>query len=349
MSAAPCTPCDTPLFSTHHLAPDVVVHLIWEGAYNADRSFMGLPTDFEQFQFGCCLVQLQGGINVLLDTGCGSIDLASACPYFSEPPPNPLLQTLKRQFGVSPEDIQIVIHSHLHGDHIGNNIKVSETDSSTEVPSFPNAKHYVHRDEWEYATKKFATVIGGVSCRGTCPWEGVVKRKFAPLLDADMLRLIYSDGRLDPEAPPQIEVFQSPGHTPGHLGIRIRSSVDKECTAVYIGDALHVPAQVPNPELSPWFDCCLWPNNMATRMWPLKLQLKLAANHLFGVQTGWTRSTGVQARRKLLGALADDGALLLSPHFPTPGMGRVTRKEEGSSFTYAPLTSTEAVTVEVQG
>ncbi len=65
--------------------------------------------------------------------------------------------------------------------------------------------------------------------------------------------------------------------------------------------------------------------------WP---QAKCAAHSLLGLATAWNRRTAVEARTALLRRVADDGALLLSPHFPAPGMGTVVWA--GDSFAYEP-------------
>ena len=162
---------------------------------------------------------------------------------------------------------------------------------------------------------------------------------FAPLAAAGQLALIDGDGVVDATRAPQLEVLSAAGHTPGHLAVALRSAVAAEAaaSAVYVGDALHLPAQVAHPGWSPSnFDCCGWPARRAFRAWPWRLQAQCALHSLGGFSTGWNRQSAVTTRKELLGRIADQGALLLSPHFPAPGMGRVARVGSGA-FEYAPL------------
>ena len=83
--------------------------------------FLALGDDAAQhLQFGCCLLRVRG--TYVLDTACGTL-------------PHSLVDTLRDDFGVSPDDVRVVVHTHLHADHIGNNVYADGTDR----PAFPNA------------------------------------------------------------------------------------------------------------------------------------------------------------------------------------------------------------------
>ena len=88
---------------------------------------------------------------------------------------------------------------------------------------------------------------------------------------------------------------------------------------VYVGDALHVPAQVGRPEWSPHFDCCCWMGPRAAAAWTEGMRRSAAEGG------SWHATASVEQRVRLLEQLAADSALLLSPHFPAPGMGEVCR------------------------
>ena len=96
------------------------------------------------------------------------------------------------------------------------------------------------------------------------------------------------------------------GHTPGLQAARLESNGRK---AYYIGDALHQTIQFGHPEWSPIFD--------------------------------WDGVQGGASRRKLLDRVAEEEALLLSPHLPFPGVGRVLR--QGAAFEFS------AVDLEAKG
>lgn len=266
-----CLPCATPTVVTHRLAVDITVHLIYEGAYNSLLKFPQL-TDVNssvavskeqheaphltpdglrhrQMQFGCCLLQLEtaaGTKHVLLDTACSDIHPPG---YLDGVPPHPLLPTLEAEIGVSRNDIVAVVHSHTHPDHIGNNIVQASPGGgdAAYAPAFPNAKHYLSQAEFEYAYNE-----------PQCPWHKEVHRRFDPLMQAGMVHLLDSSGPVDEEALPHLKILMTQGHTIGHVTVLISSLAEPGTSAMYIGDALHFPAQVSNPFWSPTWDCCLW-------------------------------------------------------------------------------------------
>jgi len=128
-------------------------------------------------------------------------------------------------FGLRPKLITHIVLSHLHYDHAAGS---SFTDSSVSTqPTFPNAKYYVQKREWDYAVSR-------VGNSKTTREMGVGYR-----LD-DMYRL-YADGRLIlleedlTELIPGIKLIWTGGHTPGHQIIRIE---DNNKIMYYLGDLL---------------------------------------------------------------------------------------------------------------
>src|ERR1035437_4019238 len=71
---------------------------------------------------------------VLLDTGCGGS---------MQPTTGKLLQNMQAD-GITASEIDTIIHTHAHSDHIGGN-----TDANGQ-PVFPNARHFIHKKEWTY-------------------------------------------------------------------------------------------------------------------------------------------------------------------------------------------------------
>lgn len=87
---------------------------------------------------------LTDGVNrVMVDTGGVPADGVHFMPYFQEP--DQTVEGALSKVGVDPKDINIVINSHFHWDHMGNN------------HLFPNAKHYVQRAEYQYALAPIPT------------------------------------------------------------------------------------------------------------------------------------------------------------------------------------------------
>ena len=128
--------------------------------------------------------------------------------------------------GYEPEDIDIVLCTHLHFDHVGwNTIMVD----GQWVPTFPNARYLFGRTEYEYwdSGAEGAAVTFGDAVR--------------PVLEAGLADLVGSDHAVTDE----ISLEPSPGHTPGHVSVRI-SSAGQE--AVITGDLVHHPVQFSAPE-----------------------------------------------------------------------------------------------------
>ncbi len=128
--------------------------------------------------------------------------------------------------GYEPEDIDIVLCTHLHFDHVGwNTIMVD----GHWVPTFPNARYLFNRTEYEYwdSGAEGAAITFGDAVR--------------PVLEAGLADLVGSDHAVTGE----ISLEPSPGHTPGHVSVRI-SSAGQE--AVITGDLVHHPVQFVAPE-----------------------------------------------------------------------------------------------------
>lgn len=330
----------TPLHShipiaEHQLGDSINIVTIAEASYAVNKKFaFDKDVDLSSIRdgsldgmtFGCALVRLPNGINVLLDAANGE-DL----PGYHPTPTLlcPLPQMLRDSLGLAPEDIHIIIYSHMHHDHIG------YTTNAKGEPYFPNAVHYMHRNEWEYA--QFPN----------CPWHDLVKRKFSNIYSQGRLRLLGNDIEtengseiaVDLERAPQITVLPSTGHTPGHIATRIRCDSTGE-TAIYIGDAMHFPIQVEQPHFSPFFDTCCWARSSVFDG-SGRGKGKVKGGGIGKAELSWTPAMlkdhswdterSARSRRHLLGRIATEGALLVSPHFPSPSMGRVGVVKVGDS------------------
>jgi glyoxylase-like metal-dependent hydrolase (beta-lactamase superfamily II) len=122
--------------------------------------------------------------------------------------------------GVRPEDIDIVLLSHLHGDHSG---WIWQNDA----PFFPNATVRFGKGDWETYVEQGVPGANG---------EG-----FRLLAGLGKVDLIESDG----EVAPGISSLHTPGHTPGHQTYIVSSGNER---ALFLGDALACPVQMELPE-----------------------------------------------------------------------------------------------------
>lgn len=145
---------------------------------------------------------------------------------------SPWLLNLK-QAGVRPEDIDFVLHTHLHVDHIGWN---TVWDGKQWLPTFDHAVHVCSQAELDfYETPEAASRMV------------VYKDSIKPVLDAGRLETIDNDGR---EYFSGITFHPTPGHSPGHMSISIQAGDEY---VLFCGDVMHSPLQVAQPNLSSVF------------------------------------------------------------------------------------------------
>lgn len=173
--------------------------------------------------FGMFLL-VRGGSYTLVDAGVGGRGGGM--------PPGKLPGELEKA-KVSPDQIERVLITHLHLDHIGWCTVDREGKPET---LFKNARHIVQRKEWEYWTqehiKKDNPVIG--LCAEPVHAQGLVD-----LVDGDVT------------VAPGISSLFTPGHTPGHQAFLINSGGEK---AIIMGDVTHSMAQLEHTDWNPGFD-----------------------------------------------------------------------------------------------
>jgi len=130
--------------------------------------------------------------------------------------------------GVTVDDIDFVMCTHLHGDHVGWNTRL---ENGRWVPTFPNAKYLFSKKEYEY-------------------WDGVHREtpldpmadSVLPIVDANKAELVTSDYALNDH----IRLMPTPGHTPDHFAVCAGRGGDQ---AVFTGDLIHSPIQARYPDL----------------------------------------------------------------------------------------------------
>lgn len=152
------------------------------------------------------LVELANGRKGLIDTGCGPADKFSErdIELHGLGPGWPLMERLKA-LGVAPAEISFVVFTHLHWDHAGG------ASPGHHAPTFPNAVHYVHAQEWSDATS------GDPLLYKSYPADTI-----EPLaqLPEDQLALVQSDRE---QIMPGITLIRSGGHTRGHAVVLLES------------------------------------------------------------------------------------------------------------------------------
>ena len=108
--------------------------------------------------------------------------------------------------GLEAEQIDIVINTHLHFDHCGWNTRIV---NGVAVPTFPNARYFVHRGELEHA--RHPTERDNVS---------YLPDNFEPMVKSGQWQLVEGEGC---EVVPGVEIVVLPGHTRDMMGVRLSS------------------------------------------------------------------------------------------------------------------------------
>jgi glyoxylase-like metal-dependent hydrolase (beta-lactamase superfamily II) len=154
----------------------------------------------------CLLVQTETE-NIVVDTGLGNkLDDRQRAIWHLERPYGDLLAGLRRK-GLGPEDITLVINTHLHIDHCAGNTVYDEHGALQ--PTFVNARYVVQRREYDDA------VNPNERTRATYRAEN-----YEPLVARGQMQLLEGDS----EIVPGVWGIVAPGHTPGHMAIRFEGA-----------------------------------------------------------------------------------------------------------------------------
>ena len=147
------------------------------------------------------LLILAGGKRILVETGAGDKLPPKLRAIYGQDGPR-LIEGL-RDYGLHPDEIDIVVDTHLHFDHCGGNTRI---EKDKVVPAFPNARYIVHRGEFEHA--KNPTERDRAS---------YMPDNFMPIEAANKFSLIESDRVIAPG----VELIRVPGHTANMLCVKL--------------------------------------------------------------------------------------------------------------------------------
>ena len=214
--------------------------------------------------YGCYLLRTPS-LTVLVDTGVGG-DLLSEM----------------ESAGTRAEDVQAVVYTHLHGDHIAWTLSGPEDNPH---PTFPNARYYIPRGDWSHYAEE-----------GSAGFNARVHDKFRLLQERGLIQLVDDGYSISPD----ITVWETPGHTPGHCCFLVRSG---EESGVIVGDAIIHPIQVVHLDWNSTFE--------------------------------GDPATATRSRRQLVEWMARERSLGGVSHFAAPGFGKVVQAGDGFDWELA--------------
>ncbi len=228
-----------------------------------------------RFNLASYLVRSEGR-TLLVDTGMGAPPADAPGTPWGE-----LLNDFQAH-GLRPDAVDMVVMTHLHRDHVGWNLTPRPAEGSgakpTFAPTFPRARYWLSVKDWaachdpELMPTRFPNAA-------TTVW---------PLEELGLIEFMDGEYTLTSE----LTAIPTPGHTPGHMSIRINSGGEQ---AIILGDAIHNQAQVQETH------------------WVSRADM----------DPEQTRIT----RRSLMEQLEQEGMLGIIGHFPYPGFGKVVRLE----------------------
>lgn len=226
------------------------------------------------------------GRTVLVDTGVGNGRERPGSPAFHHRQGD-FLDGLARA-GIRPEDVDTVVNTHVHADHVGWNTRDADGEW---VPTFPRAEYLIP------AADDFHFGPGNAYAKGLRQDDRLIyEDSIAPVHRSGQAVLWDGTHRIDEH----LTLESAPGHTPGSSVLRLSSGTDR---AVFVGDLVHSPVQILEPACNSCF--CLDPEQaVATR----RRILERAADTLELVVPAHFGGPGtVEVRRS-------GGAFTLTPH-----------------------------------
>jgi glyoxylase-like metal-dependent hydrolase (beta-lactamase superfamily II) len=189
------------------------------------------------------------------------------------------------EVGLMPEDIDFVMCTHLHADHVGWNTRLID---GRWVPTFANARYLFAKTEFDHWTE--------LNKKGKKYSDGCIDDSVLPVVEAGQADIVADDYAFDDD----ISFSLTPGHTPGHVSIAVRSGDQR---AVLSGDVVHTVLQCREPGWS---------------------------------AVGCTdRALSAVTRRDFLERHCETDTLILTGHFPSPSTGHVRRLGDAFEFDFS--------------
>lgn len=258
------------------MRPELVnPHRHWLEPVHLDPANGMLITSHQSF-----LIQTNSHV-LLVDTSTGNDKTRPQKPWYHMK--NwPFIENLAA-IGYQPDDIDVVLFTHMHLDHVGCNTRLV---NNCWVPTFPKARYLFVREEWDHWRIR--------ELRDRYTTDPFFEDSILPVIDSDLVDFVAIDHVVND----QVALVPSPGHTPGHVCVHVRSA---GAEAVIGGDIAHTALQYAQPE----FNSC------------------------FCIDGELARRT----RRNFLETYAERPVLIINSHFPTAGWIR----RQGDAFKFDSL------------
>jgi glyoxylase-like metal-dependent hydrolase (beta-lactamase superfamily II) len=175
------------------------------------------------------LIRFAGKI-ILIDSCVGEHKPRPARPDWHQRSNSPYLANFAA-CGCSPDDIDIVMCTHLHADHVGWNTRLV---SGQWVPTFANARYLMSQTEIDLRASETA--------HNPQTNHGSYRDSVLPVIEHGLVDIVKAGDAIADGA----TILALPGHTPGQIGLEIATGGPSR--AVFCGDAIHSPAQVYQPQ-----------------------------------------------------------------------------------------------------
>ena len=245
----------------------IVPRILWEPIIALDdrhRVPMGLN----------CLLIRSAGQTIMVDTGLGGKLSDKERDKFGFETSQGLVDHL-RELRVAPEEVDIVINTHLHADHCGGNTLFDP--GGEPIPTFPRAEYWIQRLEWadaRYPNERTSKTY--------------LPENFLLLEELGQLRLLSGDTPVTKD----VRCLVTPGHTRAHQSVVIRSQGQ---TAIYLGDLAPWKENIEKLAWTPAADVAPLDNietKRAVRQWALEEDVLLLFEHDPRLAAGYLRRRG---------------------------------------------------------
>ena len=185
-----------------------------------------MPCVFQAF-----VIQYRG-LTIVIDT-CFGNDKERPDFLLGHQLQTPFLERLHAA-GCDPADVDLVLCTHMHVDHVGWNTRLA---NGLWVPTFPNATYVFSKEEYaQYLPENLRP-------ESPPPFLNAYQDSVLPVIESGQALIVSGQHEVNEI----LTVVPSPGHTPGHVSIRAGDGSD---AGIFLGDVIHNPVQIADPDLN---------------------------------------------------------------------------------------------------